>query len=741
MAIVLDRARGLISLQTRNTEYQMKIDERGTLLHLHYGGRIWGGDLSHTVCRMDRGFSGNPADLGGSDRRYSLDVLPQEYSCFGAGDYRSAALCVEFADGSRTCELRVREVRTEPGKYALEGLPAVHCPAEEAETLVISLADPFSGLAVELQYGVMEEKDLITRAARILNRGETPFVLRKAASMLLDWQFGRFDWITFHGRHAMERQLQRQGLRHGLQSIGSVRGTSSHHYNPFSILCEPAATETAGLCFGASFLYSGEFLMEAEQDDLGQTRWICGIHPDDFAWELRPGESFQTPEVLLSCSVEGLGKLSRNFHAAIRENVYRGTWKDRVRPVLINNWEATYFQFTGEKLCSLAEEAAGLGIELFVLDDGWFGKRDDDNSGLGDWFPNEKKLGCTLRELGERITAAGMRFGLWFEPESVSEDSDLFRAHPDWAVRVPGRAPTLSRNQLVLDLSRGEVQDYLIERMSAILSDAPISYVKWDLNRSLCDKFSAALDAKHQGEFAHRYVLGLYHVLETLTARFPDVLIEGCSGGGGRFDAGMLYYTPHIWCSDNTDAISRLEIQYGTSFGYPVCSMGAHVSAVPNHQTGRVTPLATRGCVAMAGTFGYEMDITKLTAAEKQEIREQIAYFHSMYDLIQRGDYYRLSAAADPCVIWEYADPAGERALVSAVSRRVEANPAPIHFGVQGLRPRALYRVEIRAAGDAAEKAQVLEGLSGAALLNGGLTLTPPAKEYHAWQIELRREA
>ena len=737
MAIVIDRERGLISLQTRNTEYQMQADSRGVLLHLYYGGRVNGSDLSHTICRMDRGFSGNPADLGATDRTYSLDCLPQEYSCFGTGDYRSPALAVEFADGSRACELRVREMRTQSGLPAPEGLPHVHSGSAEAETLLVTLADPFSGLAVELQYGVLPERDLITRSARILNEGETPFVLRKAASMHLDWQFGRFDWLTFYGRHAAERRLQRQALGHGLQSIGSVRGTSSHQYNPVSILCEPSATETAGLCFGASFLYSGEFLMEAERDSLDQTRWICGIHPANFAWPLAPGESFQTPEVMLSCSTEGLGRLSRNFHAAVRENVCRGEWAHKRRPVLINNWEATYFQFTGEKLLTLAKDAAALGIELFVLDDGWFGKRDDDNSGLGDWTPNEKKLGCSLRELGERINETGMLFGIWFEPESVSEDSDLYRAHPDWAVRVPGRAPNLSRHQLILDLSREEVQTYLIDSVSAILADAPIRYVKWDLNRSLCDQFSAALDARRQGEFAHRYVLGLYRVLETLTSRFPQVLFEGCSGGGGRFDAGMLYYTPQIWCSDNTDAVSRLDIQYGTSFAYPVSAVGAHVSAVPNHQTGRVTPFATRGCVAMAGTFGYELDLTKLSAAEKEQIKRQIADFHRHYDLIQRGDYYRLSAATDPCVIWEFADPAGEKALVCAVSREAEANPVPIHFGVQGLPEDRLYDAVIRPADAGEEPFRTIEGISGAALKRGGLTLTPAAQEYYAWEIEI----
>lgn len=732
----------LITLHTRNSSYQMKVDRLGTLLHTYYGSRIDETDMSYQISYTDCGFSGNPYEVGKTDRSYSLDVLPQEYSCFGTGDFRTSALRVQNSDGSQAAQLRVVGFEILPGKYSLNGLPAVYAQTDEAETLAVRLRDGSSGIEVELLYGVLPELDIITRTARITNRGEGTVVLQKAASMNIDWQYGEYDWVTFHGRHVKERNFQRSALQHGIQSIGSVRGASSHHYNPFSILCEENTGETSGSCWGFSFLYSGEFLMEAERDQSGQVRLVCGIHPDNFAWNLAPGESFETPEAMMAYSGEGFGKLSRCFHKAVREHVCRGEWKNKRRPVLINNWEATYFNFTGDKLVSLAEEAAGLGIELFVMDDGWFGKRDGDNSGLGDWKPNEKKLGCTLKELGERINATGMRFGIWFEPECISEDSDLYRAHPEWAVSVPGRKPSLARNQLVLDFSRKDVQDYIIGQMSAVLGDAPVSYVKWDFNRSICDKFSNALDAAHQGEFAHRFVLGLYRVLEELTGRFPHVLFEGCSGGGGRFDAGMLYYTPQIWCSDNTDAICRLDIQYGTSFGYPVSTMGAHVSAVPNHQTGRVTPLDTRGCVAMAGTFGYELDITKLSDEEKAGIREQIAAFKKFYDLIQYGDYYRLLSPDSGCSVWECVNPNGSEALISAVYNHTEPNYSLPCVKVQGLQDGEVYDVKLLGPGMPWWRAKAWEDkvLSGAALRNGGLPIPSAWRDYQGWQIHIKRK-
>lgn len=742
MAVYTDRESRVFTLQTKNTTYQMKADDKGVFLHTYYGEKTDNSDKSYLIRCADRGFSGNPYEVGTFDRSYSLDMLPQEYSCFGTGDYRISALRVRQADGSRAAELRYAGCETRKGKYAIPGLPAAYGAQEEADTLEVILKDEACGIEVRLLYGVFEKKDVITRAVRITNRSERPVVLEKAASLCLDWQQGEFDWLTFYGRHAMERNVQRTGIAHGVQSVGSVRGASSHHYNPFAVLCEKGTDETKGLCYGFSFMYSGEFLIEAEKDQADQTRFVCGIHPDDFDWTLNPGESFDTPEVLMSCSAEGFGGMSRNLHDLIRENVCRGEWKHKRRPILINNWEGTYFDFTGDKLVSIAEEAAKLGVELFVMDDGWFGKRDSDNSGLGDWYPNEEKLGCTLKELGERIEALGMKFGIWFEPECISEDSDLYRAHPDWAVQIPGRKPNLSRNQLILDFSREDVQEYIIERLSAILDSAPISYVKWDFNRSICDKFSANLSAGRQGEMAHRFVLGLYRVLEELLERYPHLLLEGCSGGGGRFDTGMLYYSPQIWCSDDTDAIERLQIQYGTSFAYPVNTMGAHVSAVPNHQTGRVTPIATRACVAMAGTFGYELDVNKMTDEEKEAVKRQIQIFKEQYDLISYGDYYRLTdVQKSSCAVWETAAKDGSEALVSAVWQHVQATPAFLNVKVRGLCEDGMYRVMRTALKEKDAGAQEKEDqvISGSSLMHGGLPIPAADGEYAAWQIYLER--
>lgn len=742
MAVYTDRESRVFTLQTKNTTYQMKADDKDVFLHTYYGEKTDNSDKSYLIRCADRGFSGNPYEVGTFDRSYSLDMLPQEYSCFGTGDYRISALRVRQADGSRAAELRYAGCETRKGKYAIPGLPAAYGAQEEADTLEVILKDEACGIEVRLLYGVFEKKDVITRAVRITNRSERPVVLEKAASLCLDWQQGEFDWLTFYGRHAMERNVQRTGIAHGVQSVGSVRGASSHHYNPFAVLCEKGTDETKGLCYGFSFMYSGEFLIEAEKDQADQTRFVCGIHPDDFDWTLNPGESFDTPEVLMSCSAEGFGGMSRNLHDLIRENVCRGEWKHKRRPILINNWEGTYFDFTGDKLVSIAEEAAKLGVELFVMDDGWFGKRDSDNSGLGDWYPNEEKLGCTLKELGERIEALGMKFGIWFEPECISEDSDLYRAHPDWAVQIPGRKPNLSRNQLILDFSREDVQEYIIERLSAVLDSAPISYVKWDFNRSICDKFSANLSAGRQGEMAHRFVLGLYRVLEELLERYPHLLLEGCSGGGGRFDTGMLYYSPQIWCSDDTDAIERLQIQYGTSFAYPVNTMGAHVSAVPNHQTGRVTPIATRACVAMAGTFGYELDVNKMTDEEKEAVKRQIQIFKEQYDLISYGDYYRLTdVQKSSCAVWETAAKDGSEALVSAVWQHVQATPAFLNVKVRGLCEDGMYRVMRTALKEKDAGAQEKEDqvISGSSLMHGGLPIPAADGEYAAWQIYLER--
>ena len=612
------------------------------------------------------------------------------------------------------------------GKYALEGLPAMYQGEEKAETLEITLRDEYKNLEVVLYYGVFEDLDVITRACKIVNQSEEQVRLLRAYSMGLDFDNKDMDMLHFYGRHAMERKMERSPLQHGFQGVESRRGYSSHQQNPFVILCKQDANEEYGWCYGASFVYSGNFSIQAEVSQTDLTRLTVGIQDTQFEFHLDSGESFTAPEVILSFSENGLGQLSRNYHKAIRHNLCRGKYKTERRPVLINNWEATYFDFTPEKLVAIAKDAKELGIEMLVMDDGWFGKRDSDYSGLGDWFVNEKKLKGGLKNLVEEVNKAGMKFGIWFEPEMISEDSDLYRAHPDWALTVPGRSFTRARHQLVLDFSREDVRTYIFDRMCEILESANIEYVKWDANRHLTDVWSAKLPADRQGEVFHRYILGLYDFLEKLTQRFPNLLIEGCSGGGGRFDAGMMYYHPQIWCSDDTDAIERLDIQYGTSFGYPISTVGSHVSVCPNHQTGRSVSMKTRGVVAMAGTFGYELDITRLSQEEKDMVKIQVEEFKKYYFLIQQGDYYRLTddGRKSPYVAWEFAAEDGTEALLNVVTLRVRAYAMPYTVRIKGLKPEAVYEVEGTG-----------EKYSGAALMNGGYLLPVIWDDYQSVQV------
>ncbi|MGN1304676.1 MAG: alpha-galactosidase, partial [Oscillospiraceae bacterium] len=511
----------------------------------------------------------------------------------------------------------------------------------------------------------------------------------------------------------------------------SKRGTSSHHQNPSVLLCSPDCTETSGCCIGAILAYSGSFKTQIELDQQEQVRLVMGINPELFRWELKPSEIFDTPEVIMSYSANGMEKLSHNFHKVIREHVCRGKYKLAKRPVLINNWEATYFDFNEEKILGIAEQAAALGVDMLVLDDGWFGKRNDDCSGLGDWFVNEKKLCGGLGSLAEKINKMGMKFGLWFEPEMVSEDSELYRTHPEWAIKIPSRNPIRSRYQLVLDMTNAEVREYLFESISNILKSADISYIKWDMNRSICDWYTPCLSAENQGEMPHRYVLGLYELLERLTTAFPDVLFEGCSGGGGRFDAGMLYYCPQIWCSDDTDAYERTKIQYGTSFFYPVSSVGSHVSAVPNHQTGRITPIETRAVTAMAGSFGYELDLNTLSNEEKQKVSEQIVRFKKYSELIHNGLYYRLSDSInDKFAVWGFVSEDKNEALVHGVIFQTEPNRTQYRIKLRGLLPEADYRLE--------ENGEIYKGR---ALMNGGILLPKSRGDNFPVQMHFTAEA
>ena len=718
MAIQIDAEKKIFTLETDHTMYQMQADAYGVLRHLWYGAKT-GCDMSYLQDYPDVGFSGN-IYAAGNDRTYSLDTLPLEYAGAGVGDFRVPAVAAVHGDGSSALDLRYYSHTVKPGKYGIEGLPAVYAAEDEAETLEVVLRDTASAVEVTLLYAVLPALDLVTRCATIRNLGETPVTLTKAASLCLDISRGSWEWVHFHGRHAMERQMERRLLFHGIQEIGSTRGTSSHHQNPTVLLCTPDCTETAGACIGAALVYSGSHQTRLECDQLGQVRMVMGIHPDLFRWELKAGETFSTPEVMLSYSDTGLETLSHHFHQAIREHICRGKYQLAERPVLINNWEATYFGFDTEKILHIAEEAARLGVDMLVLDDGWFGKRDDDCSGLGDWFVNETKLSGGLHDLVEKIKGMGMRFGIWFEPEMISEDSDLYRKHPDWAIRIPDRAPMRSRYQLVLDMANPEVQEYLFRVMSDVLHSADISYVKWDMNRSISDWYTRTLPADRQGEMPHRYVLGLYALLERLTAAFPDVLFEGCSGGGGRFDAGMLYYCPQIWCSDDTDAYERTKIQYGTSFFYPVSAVGSHVSTVPNHQTGRITPFETRGTVAMAGSFGYELDLNLLSDGEKQEVAEQIRQFKTYGPLIHNGKYYRLTnPMAEDAALWEFAAQDGSEVLVQGMLFHAEANVLRRTVQLRGLDAEKRYRL------DGTEQVY-----TGAALMAGGVLLPKAWGDY-----------
>ena len=727
----------------------MQVDDRSHLLHLYYGRRIGQGDLSALYPAADHGFSPDYYASRHTRGLSSPDVMPQEYTGCNTGDFRLCCLAVRDEAGALGAEFVYDSHRVEKGKYALEGLPAAHDEEDEAETLVILLKDPVSGLELELLYGVFARQDIITRAARLRNAGTGSLRLEKVASVCLDLPFGQWDVIHFHGRHAMERQMQRNSLANSIQTISSTRGSSSHHHNPFVILCDHQANEDTGLCYGVMPVYSGSFRTDIELDQTGLARLVTGIHDQNFNWLLEPGAVFTAPEVLLCCSGQGLGELSRCYHRFIRHNICRGEHRFARRPVLINNWEATYFQFNTDSICRIARQAAELGVEMLVLDDGWFGKRDDDNSGLGDWFVNEKKLPGGLSPLIEQVNALGMKFGIWVEPEMVSEDSDLYRAHPDWAFTLPGRDPAMGRNQLVLDLGRDEVVDYLVERLSTLLRENHIEYVKWDMNRNMSDVYSRVLPPERQGEATHRYMLGVYRLLETLTSAFPHVLFEGCAGGGGRFDAGMLAYFPQIWCSDDSDAIERLVIQHGTSFGYPVSTMGAHVSACPNHQTGRTTPLWTRAVVAMSGTFGYELDLGKLTDEEKEQVRAQIQVFKQYYDLIQDGRYYRLTNPTTDhrFTAWQFVS--DTESLVNLVLTHPEANARPLHIQLRGLEEDALYRVDSLCVYGSASTPEIAgvkghtkgEGAvySGSTLLYAGLTLPHLVGDYPSVQLHLTR--
>ncbi|WP_294448483.1 alpha-galactosidase [uncultured Ruminococcus sp.] len=700
-------------LRANNTDYMMKVCEEGYLAHIYYGNKVPDEDLTYLLRLDESPFTPATNDR---DRASFMDTLPFEYPCFGIGDYRESAFKIMDANGMSTCDLRYVSHKMYEGKPKLEGLPATFATEESGcSTLEITMYDKYADIEVVLIYTAFNKLDVITRSAVITNKGEKPFKITRALSACVDFDTDKMDMITLNGSWARERAVERCRLHHAKQLVDSCKGESSHQNNPFVALCDNNADEDKGEVFGFNFVYSGNFYAQAEVTQHKKTRFLMGINPLDFEWLLEKGESFTCPEVVMVHSDEGIGKMSRTFHDLYRNNLIRGEYKDKRRPILINNWEATYFNFDTDKLIDIAKEASKLGIEMLVMDDGWFGHRDSDNSSLGDWFVYEKKLKGGLKYLVDEVNKLGMKFGIWFEPEMISPDSELYKAHPDWAIQIKGRPLTLCREQYVLDYSRKEVRDYVYGMMRKILDSANIEYIKWDMNRQLTEVGSATLPADRQRELWHRYVLGVYDLMDRLTTDYPHILLENCSGGGARFDPGMLYYSPQIWCSDDTDAIERLKIQHGTSMCYPCSAMGAHVSDCPNHTVGRNTPFKTRGHVAMVGTFGYELDVTRIPQEDRDAIPAQIEEFNKFNKLVRTGDHYRIGNMFEDNTwdAWEFVAKDKSEALFEFVQVLARPNERSRRIKLKGLEPEAYYY----------EESEPDKKISGAALMNAGINI------------------
>jgi alpha-galactosidase len=679
------------------------VHDDGSLGLLHLGGPLARGrSYRHLVPRGWAGFSNRLAD-----------PIALEVPTPGSGDFRVPALVVEQPDGSSVLELRYREHRTAAGKPDLGALPSTYVEADdEAETLEIDLADERSALVVTVAWTIFRDRPVLTRSICVRNDGADRLDLRTVMSLSLDLPDSGWTLVHLAGAWARERHLIERPLVPGRQSIASVRGSSSNAHNPFLALRRASTTEAHGEVLATTLVYSGNFLGEVEVEAYGTSRLRLGINPETFSWALEPGSTFQAPEAVVVWTPDGLGAMSDAFHTLFRERLARGFWRDRPRPILVNNWEGTYFDFDEERLVAIATVARDLGIELFVLDDGWFGKRDTDDSSLGDWFVDRRKLPNGIDGLSRRIADLGLRFGIWIEPEMVSRRSELFAAHPDWAFQVPGRPLTEGRQQLVLDLGRPEVVDHLTGVLSELLASGPISYIKWDMNRWVTEPWSGALPADRQGEAFHRHILGVYELYRRLTSHFPEVLFESCASGGDRFDAGMLAFAPQAWTSDDTDAIERLAIQWGSSLAYPQSSMGAHVSASPNHQTGRHTPISTRAAVAFFGAFGYELDTTALTAEERDAVRDQVAFFKEQRELFQFGRFVRLRSPFEGDgneTGWMVVSEDRRRAIVGWYRVLNHANPRPARLVPRGLVPELDYRIRVwPAVDDAVTRANAL---------------------------------
>ncbi|MCD7708398.1 MAG: alpha-galactosidase [Clostridiales bacterium] len=736
MPIIYDEAHRAFKLDTPHTSYVIAItDDEGFLGHAYYGASVSDTDLSHLLRIDEPPFVPSKNDR---ERGSFLDSFPSEYPGNGVGDYREGAVSVRDADGHTAVSPLYVGYRIEKGKPDLPGLPATFGSGDECETLLIFADDRSLDLHFTLRYTVFSDLDVIARSVIAENHSDKPIYLTKIMSASIDMDDRDYKMRTLHGSWARERVPGLADISYGKQGVGSVRGESSHQANPFIALESANATETEGEIYAFHLVYSGNFIAQVEKSQFDSLRVMVGINPQEFCWKLEPGETFDAPELVMTYSNEGRGKMTRTLHDLYRGHLIRSPHRSQKRPILINNWEATYFDFDTEKLLQIARVAKECGIEMLVMDDGWFGHRSSDDSSLGDWVVNENKLPGGLKYLVDEVNKIGLKFGIWFEPEMVSPDSDLYRAHPDWAIAIPGREACLSRCQLVLDLTRQEVRDYAYESLAAILRSANISYLKWDMNRQLSDLGSAALPADRQGEISHRYMLAVYEMQERLVHDFPDLLFENCSGGGARFDPGMLYYSPQIWCSDDTDAAERLIIQEGTEMCYPLSSMGAHVSICPNHAVGRVTPFGTRANVALAGTFGYELDITKLSDEEKSQVREQVKLYHKYNDLVREGDYYRVASYAENRLwdCWEVVSKDKSEALVTYVQVLGRPNVHSRNLRLLGLDGSRRYRVYIQN-DDSCQAEEAEEIYRGDTLMHAGIQMPPLWGDFRSALIHL----
>lgn len=702
MAIQFHEKAREFHLYNKEVSYIMKIMENGQIENLYYGKRIKDReDFSYLHEEISRPLTSVNVPEPGV---LSMEYTKQEYPSYGTGDYRSPAFTVLQEDGSRISAFAYVGHNIFNGKKELKPLPATYTESdEEAQTLEIILYDDLIDTELVLSYTIYEAYPVITRNARFTQKGTEKIVLERALSMSVEFGNMDFEMVHLAGAWARERYVKTRKLEMGIQSIQNLHGTgSSAEHNPFLALKRPHTTESQGEVYGFSLVYSGNFLAQTEVTTFDLTRVTMGIHPEGFSWELNQGETFQTPEVVMVYSDQGLNKMSQVYHRLYRTRLMRGYWRDKARPILLNNWEATYFDFNEEKILNIAKKAKEVGVELFVLDDGWFGARNDDYRGLGDWYVNLEKLPDGISGLSRKIEALGLKFGLWVELEMVNKDSDLYRAHPDWIIGAPGRFESHGRHQHVLDFSRKEVVDYIYEMISKVLRESSISYIKWDMNRYMSEPYSRGASAAHQGMVMHKYILGVYDLYTRLTTEFPEILFESCASGGARFDPAMLYFAPQTWTSDDTDASERVKIQYGTSMVYPVVSMGSHVSAVPNHQLLRTTPLETRGNVAYFGTFGYELDLNLLSDEEIEIVKKQITFMKQYRDLIQvEGDFYRLlSPFAGNDAAWMVVSRDQTEAIAGFYQRLNKINASWLRLRLQGLNEDSLYEVSRNVLGE-----------------------------------------